>query len=192
MLCGCGCGRKTELATETRPLRGWINGKPKPFLPHHSKHRRVSRDGIYKKCAQCSRWKQLDGFHRFEASPDGRQRVCKECSAKQAKSYRDTPSGRAARRKAARTFNLRSRYGLSRDEFAAMHAAQSGVCAICKKPEWTMRLSTVRRLGVDHDHRTNRVRELLCVTCNQGIARFYDDPELLEAAAAYLRKHRSH
>jgi hypothetical protein len=189
-ICGCGCGRKTELATETRPRRGWINGQPKPFLSHHSKFRNVSKDGIYKKCAQCSAWKKLDEFHRFEASPDGRQRVCRTCSAEHALIYRNTPSGRAARQKAARAFTLRSNYGLTRDAYMAMQAAQSDLCAICKKPEWTTKLGTVRRLGVDHDHRTNQVRELLCISCNQGIARFHDDPELMEVAAAYIRKHR--
>ena len=189
-ICGCGCGRKTKLATETRPRRGWVNGEPKPFLPHHSKFRNASRDGIYKKCAQCSVSKKLDRFYRFEASPDGRQRICKECSAEHAKVYRNSPSGRAAKKRAAEKFNLRSKYGLTKEAYFAMHSAQSGLCAICNKPEWTSRLGTVRRLGVDHDHRTNQVRELLCGTCNQGIARFHDDPELLEAAAAYMRKHR--
>ena len=189
-VCGCGCGRKTEMATETRPRRGWVNGQPKPFLPHHSKFRNVSKDGIWKKCAQCSTWKKVDEFYRFEESPDGRQRVCKECSADHAKAYRNTPNGREAKRRGALKFNLRNNYGLTNDGYTAMHAVQSGLCAICKKPEWTMRLGTVRRLGVDHDHRTNQVRELLCISCNQGIARLHDNPELLEAAAAYVRKHR--
>jgi Autographiviridae endonuclease VII len=188
-ICGCGCGRKTDLAPATRPRRNWIKGQPKPFLPHHSKFRNVSRDGTWKKCAQCSAWKKVHDFHRFEASPDGRQRICKECSAKHAKAYRNTPNGRAARRNAARTFILRSNYGLTKEAYMAMHDAQGGLCAICGNPEWTMRLGTPRRLGADHDHRTNKVRELLCIPCNQGIARFHDKPELLEAAAAYLRKH---
>jgi hypothetical protein len=42
-ICGCGCGGKTDLAPETRPRRGWVLGKPKPFLPHHGKHRNVSK-----------------------------------------------------------------------------------------------------------------------------------------------------
>jgi hypothetical protein len=190
-ICGCGCGRKTKLATETRPRRGWIAGTPKPFLPHHSKYRRVSKDGVHKKCAECSRRKHIDQFYRFEASPDGRQRICKACSAEQAQRYRTSPNGRARVLKASLVFNLRSHFGLTQKTYMAMHTAQSGLCAICKKPESASRLGTTRRLGVDHDHVTNEVRELLCEACNHGIGKFRDDPELLEAAAAYLRKHRS-
>jgi hypothetical protein len=190
-ICGCGCGRKTELATETRPRRKWILGKPKPFLPHHSKFRNVSKDGIYKKCPRCSLWKRIHTFHRFEASPDGRQRVCRNCSAEQASAYRKTPKGKAARRKGARKFILRSYYGLTEEDYEAMHSAQSGLCAICKKPETSTRLGVLRRLSVDHDHITNKVRGLLCLPCNQGIGHLRDDPKLFEAAAAYIRKHRA-
>jgi hypothetical protein len=190
MLCGCGCERETELATETRPRRGWVRGQPKPFLPHHSKFRHVSKDGIYKRCRECKRDKRIHDFHREDGTPDGRQRMCKECSAEQAKRYRASPNGHTNLSQGRRVFNLRSNYGLTSEAYLVMHDAQSGLCAICRKPEGTTKQGTLRRLGVDHDHRTGKVRELLCLSCNQGIARFHDDPALLEAAATYMRKHR--
>ena len=189
-ICGCGCARKTEISDRNLPRCGWIKGKPKPFLPHHSKNRHVSKDGVYKKCCKCSRWKKLYDFHRKQRAPDGCQEVCKTCSAEQARLYRTSPNGRANRARAARTFILRSYYDMTRERYMAMHEAQSGLCAICRKPETSTRLSTTRRLCVDHDHRTGKTRELLCAHCNHGLGKFNDDPELLEAAAAYLRKHR--
>jgi hypothetical protein len=72
---------------------------------------------------------------------------------------------------------LRHRYGIGLSEYTAMHEAQGGKCGICLRP---------KRLCVDHDHATTRVRGLLCVTCNQAIGMLDDDPALLFRAIRYL------
>ncbi len=69
-----------------------------------------------------------------------------------------------------------------------MCAAQKGLCAICGKPETLVVRGKVRRLAVDHDHLTGRVRRLLCLGCNTGIGKFQHDPALLRAAADYLER----
>lgn len=58
--------------------------------------------------------------------------------------------------------------------------AQGGVCAICGRPPKT------RRLHLDHDHKTMRVRGLLCHRCNRALP-VWITVEWLEAAAEYLR-----
>lgn len=42
------------------------------------------------------------------------------------------------------------------------------------------------KLNVDHDHKKNVVRGLLCNRCNFGLGHFRDDPQLLEFARIYL------
>ena len=71
-----------------------------------------------------------------------------------------------------------------------MYRAQSGLCMICQKPSHVVWKNTAKpkELSVDHDHKTGQNRDLLCDRCNRGIGNFLDDPELLEAAAAYLRR----
>lgn len=54
-------------------------------------------------------------------------------------------------------------------------------CGICKRPP-----GPKRRLDVDHDHRTMKIRGLLCHRCNRGLAWFSDDPVRLIQAASYL------
>ena len=53
-----------------------------------------------------------------------------------------------------------------------------GVCTICGNDG--------PNLSIDHDHKANQVRGLLCMNCNIGIGQFKDDPELLEFARIYL------
>jgi hypothetical protein len=50
-------------------------------------------------------------------------------------------------------------------------------CVIC---------GTEEDLVVDHCHKTNIVRGMLCNHCNRGLGHFKDDPELLEFARIYL------
>lgn len=84
-----------------------------------------------------------------------------------------------------RAYNLKKKYGLTLEKYGEMFASQNGLCGICRKAEET------RYLAVDHCHETGRIRGLLCAKCNTTIGRFRDDPEQLESAAAYLRRHHA-
>lgn len=56
-------------------------------------------------------------------------------------------------------------------------------CAICHKKPGR------KQLVVDHDHKTGKVRSLLCSNCNLGLGQFMDSPRLLAAAIVYLEDH---
>ena len=109
-----------------------------------------------------------------------------------------TPEGRAAYLKAHRSQNrdhyrdsdLRKSFGITLDHYNGMLAEQNGVCSICDQPERSMRGENVKLLAVDHCHSTGKIRELLCSKCNPMLGYAGDSPELLEKAAAYLRKHQ--
>lgn len=80
-----------------------------------------------------------------------------------------------------RNKNLYYLYGLEIEEYALMLEAQGGVCKICgSRPE-------KEPLDVDHCHNSLEIRGLLCRDCNVGLARFKDNPSLLEAAKIYLQ-----
>jgi hypothetical protein len=66
---------------------------------------------------------------------------------------------------------------------------QNNLCAICQQPETATLNGKIKRLAVDHDHTTNQTRELLCNNCNSMLGYYNDNPELLEKAANYLKKH---
>ena len=44
----------------------------------------------------------------------------------------------------------------------------------------------IKRLAVDHCHKTGKIRGLLCSTCNLMIGNAYDNPEILRSGANYL------
>ena len=69
--------------------------------------------------------------------------------------------------------------GVTDEDYARMLAAQGGGCAICGATPKT------RRLHVDHDHRTGRVRGLLCHRCNRYLPAWMTG-EWLDRAARYL------
>jgi Recombination endonuclease VII len=72
-------------------------------------------------------------------------------------------------------------YRVTRLKKDSVRARRSSLCAICLK-------APAERLCVDHCHATGKVRGLLCRTCNVGLGCYRDDPSLVTAAAAYLRK----
>jgi hypothetical protein len=79
---------------------------------------------------------------------------------------------------------LQSAFGITLEEYNAFFSNQKGACAICQKhPQ-----QNKKRLAVDHCHKTQKVRGLLCSTCNQAIGLFKDDVSLLQSAILYLTK----
>lgn len=81
------------------------------------------------------------------------------------------------------------KYNLSADDYNLLYEKQNGVCAICEKPEIAKNnVSVTRLLSIDHDHKTGKVRGLLCVKCNIVLGHVNDDIGLLKKLIEYLRK----
>ncbi len=82
-------------------------------------------------------------------------------------------------------------YNLTINQYKLLLKSQNGVCVICKQFETKIgRGGKIQPLSVDHDHKTNRVRNLLCHSCNNVIGFAKDKPEILRRAADYLEKHK--
>ncbi len=80
-----------------------------------------------------------------------------------------------------RDWNLKDRYGISLDQYNQLLEAQAGRCAICRNQPKT------RALHVDHDHKSGKIRGLLCMNCNRRLlSAAYDSPFRLFNAGLYL------
>ena len=74
------------------------------------------------------------------------------------------------------------KYGITENDYLKMFEKQKGVCSICSKPQLT------KRLYIDHNHTTGKIRGLLCENCNRGLGMFKDDKNILLSAIGYLDK----
>jgi hypothetical protein len=72
-------------------------------------------------------------------------------------------------------------YRVSKGRYLETLEAQGGVCAICCR-------GPAEALECDHCHKTEKVRALLCHSCNKGLGFFQDDPALLRVAALYIEQ----
>ena len=118
-------------------------------------------------------------FSKMRKAPDGLQHYCKKCQ-------REIDHLRPARNRGYQwSLNLK-RYGVTIDQYEELFESQSGLCAICKRPETATRNGKLRRLCVDHCHDSQTIRGLLCSDCNRAIGLFKNDLDILANASVYL------
>ncbi len=81
-------------------------------------------------------------------------------------------------------YKLKSKFGITVEEYRKMFERQENRCAIC----WKDGKTSTRKLHIDHDHKTGKIRGLLCKNCNHGLGMFKDDMYRLLNAVSYLKK----
>ncbi|KKM26083.1 hypothetical protein LCGC14_1588390, partial [marine sediment metagenome] len=82
-------------------------------------------------------------------------------------------------------------FNITIDEYDALSQRQGGVCAICRSKETMKNKYGLKRLAVDHNHLTGKIRGLLCGRCNQALGLFASDEEgvgRLLSAVEYMRR----
>lgn len=111
-------------------------------------------------------------------------RTCKTCAYRRSKDWtsRNKDKYRAYARKTKMSKHYQAKkYGITPEKYAEMVVERNNLCDICKLPE-----KRKKRISIDHNHSTGKVRGLLCDSCNNGIGKLRDDPTLLISAANYL------
>jgi hypothetical protein len=172
-------------------------------------HKRYNREvGMTEfPCNKCLETKPADEFYYRRTEPFERIKICKECSRMAARPIASaryerhkerlnaestearkhwTPEQRARANEQVRRRKLVADFGITHQEYDELLAFQQSVCAICKRPEQRMFRGKLRRLSVDHDHATGKIRGLLCSECNLALGLLGDDVEVFRAAIEYL------
>lgn len=121
-------------------------------------------------------------------------KVCKDCppdskrpaphpGPRCATHHREVTKARKAKAHGSR---MEKTYGITSEQYWAIHEAQGGACNGCR-----IATGASKRLAVDHDHSCcpgpvscgRCVRQLLCSVCNQYIGYIRDNPESLRRLA---------
>lgn len=140
-------------------------------------------------CTICKEAKDIEEFH-----PDvvhGKPRITSWCEPCNKKRTNDLNRARYDPRE-GRSQHLHYTYGITLEEYEAMLRQQGGVCAICKQPETYLhpRWKTPNNLVVDHNHKTGKIRALLCQHCNRALGLLRDDIEFTKTVLQYLLEHQ--
>lgn len=83
--------------------------------------------------------------------------------------------------------DLWKNYRIREKDYAKIFDDQQGDCACCT----TNQVFLTRRLSVDHNHKTGKVRALLCDNCNPAVGFVKESPARCYQLAEYLEKHKN-
>ncbi len=95
--------------------------------------------------------------------------------------FYNTSNGKVVRRRQ----HLKRSYNISIEQYDMLFKSQHGVCAICSMPP-----RDSRKLVVDHDHETNKIRGLLCDKCNFMLGLSGESASVLQEGINYLARYK--
>lgn len=132
-----------------------------------------------KTCKHCGQLKLLTEFYKSKKDRTGRVSYCRDCYKSL---YRVHDGHTDARR-------LKQRYGITREELTRLKDEQSNLCKLCKVELVDVVGSRSRNMpNVDHNHKTGKVRGILCFRCNAAIGLLDEDIDRLTLAIEYIKQ----
>ncbi len=83
---------------------------------------------------------------------------------------------------------LKKAFGITHADYLLLVEKQGNRCAICRSDDPSKFTAGNVNWAVDHDHRTGKIRGLLCSRCNRGLGLFLDDVQIISRAIEYLKE----
>lgn len=118
----------------------------------------------HKRCSKCLDWKTYDQFQKDKARLMNLVNICASCKS---------------------AYDIQKKYGIGLEEFTDLLAKQGGGCAICGATRGSKKSES---LFVDHDHKTGKIRGLLCSHCNSMLGHSRDKVSNLRRGIQYLER----
>lgn len=136
---------------------------------------------------------ELTNFPKNKKGKNGLYCHCKKCHNKESRKRYNTEHGWILHCSS----RLKNRFWphltplQAWEVYQSMLKTQNYVCAICLNPETEVdyKYNRLKLLTVDHNHKTGKVRKLLCNSCNRGLGQLKDSSTLCYKAYEYLINH---
>ena len=117
-------------------------------------------------CRVCKEIKNIEDFYvRKYRGGTTVETICKSCNTVRVRETR-----------------YKREYGITKEQYYEMYEKQKGCCVICNKH--------FDVLCVDHDHKTGKVRSLLCRKCNYNLGVYEEKIDVFQNFVNYLYLHQ--
>ena len=123
--------------------------------------------GKEKTCACCKNVKPLNEFFFYEEKKRYHS-LCFDCKKEKFKSYQ-------------KNIGRFKKYNLSKEDYEKQYAIQEGKCYVCE--------THYADLCIDHCHKTNKVRKLLCFSCNAALGLLKENLNTITNLKNYVEEH---
>ena len=131
-------------------------------------------------CSRCKREKDDNEFYKEKHGKGGLTSYCKECSINYHLAWQ------VIHRVEKNEYNRNRNHNMVTDDYNKLLKLQNNLCAICGKPENRTYNGKITALMVDHDHKTGKIRGLLCHHCNIILGHMRDELYLCDKVKEYL------
>lgn len=157
-----------------------------------------------KTCAKCKLAKSKSDFGKRSSSKDGLNYYCKNCDSANCKAYYSKNKTKiklkvlawqASNKEKVNSYKKKNKlnnpdydlmrtHGVNKKQYDNMFNKQNGCCAVCRINQSEFK----RSLAVDHDHKTGKIRGLLCDRCNVALGMVRDSKDVLCKLIIYLEQ----
>lgn len=145
-----------------------------------------------KQCYKCKRVLPNKFFYRSRRNKSGLSTYCIECIKEKNKTqlknknknYKKWYAKRGGK-DWVRDYNLQQKYGITLEQYKLLLKQQDNRCAICGKHQ----IDEKRFFSVDHNHKTGKIRGIICNFCNNRLLRYLMDNRIrAKGLISYLSK----
>lgn len=156
-------------------------------------------------CIKCKKTKNIEEFNQKSKGSATRKSYCKECQSEYNKQYRSKHLDKAnavkrqyykdnIEKERLRNKNYHKRYpyrfykkcyGITIEQKKEMILKQNYKCLSCGTD---LKLLKDKKVHIDHDHTTNKIRGILCSNCNTALGLLNENFDNAIKLSEYIRK----
>ena len=135
-----------------------------------------------KRCPGCKKLKEDRDFPKDCRAKSGLGCYCKQCrQAYYKKNKSRIRTWQTQNKDKFQESYLHGKYNMTVADKIKLFNEQDGRCKFCNKP-----FINLSAACIDHNHRTGKVRWLLCRNCNLMLGNSFEDPIVLRKAASEI------